>query len=695
MQELCVIVLDVGPDSMSDNAVACAIDAASTLLHSKMVDKVEHEVGVIAFGTATTRNDLADECTARSGIADQYQNITTAIPIGLPMPPSLKALHDLSRPPEDNDHSSTNTNHVSCDFVDALTVALDHIAKEIAPGAAEVVQRFHRRRLILLSSFRSPVKPDPNGEFIDTLIQSWVSRSIEFEVLCVDEDFSTNKVKDSNLALVHSMLRGLMLAGATPPPILKRIKDPVLLAGLFPVKEYSPTHTLSSVALSIGDTLKIPVKLATKTTREKFPPLGKESPLTPPSDGGGGGIEISREWFREDDVHKEHPIPDAERVVGYRYGKDVVPMSTEDLELATFHPNGTQGLTVVGCVDASTIPRHALMSHALVMVANKDVGPAKAALSSIIRRLHARGQVLIIRRVRPRGALQFLVAHPVVGCVEGPSKALPNFKACVDHFVCNVLPFREDVRAFSFSSFDRDDRHPTEEQYQAALDLIDEMTSGHNDEGGLGDPASMPNPALHRFINHMVAKALDESLKERDDPERDALLRVVLSPRRSTESSRVREAAQRLARSLPGLEETTSKSVRLIHPAVRRVREECAEEDFRAMMAQENYADALTGATRVVTALVRTDESRAVSLLLTMRIECKTRRHQVNAFNAHLTSIFESLNDTEPGFLRAAAQQGATPISVDEISVGGDTTYRGDDGVQPHEVEEFINKYVP
>lgn len=693
MQELCVIVLDVGP-SMSDNAVACAIDAVSTLLHSKMVDKVEHEVGVVAFGTATTRNDLADECTAASGTADQYQNILTAIPIGLPMPLSLKALHDLSRRSDDNDHSDSDTNKntriVSCDFVDALTVALDHIAKEIAPGAAEVVQRFHRRRLILLSSFRSPVKPDPNGEFIDTLIQSWVSRSIDLEVLCVDEDLSsTDKVKESNVALVHRMLRGLALAGATPPPILKRIKDPVLLAGSFPVKEYSPTHTLSSVALSIGNTLKIPVKLATKTTREKFPPLGKESPLTPPSDEGGGGIEISREWFREDDVRKEHPIPDAERVVGYRYGKDVVPMSAEDLELATFHPKGPQGLTVVGCVDATTIPRHALMSHALVMVANKDIRPAKAALSSIIRRLHARGQVFIIRRVRPRGALQFLVAHPVVGCAEEPeSKELLNFKACVDHFVCNVLPFREDVRAFSFSSFDRDDRRPTEEQYQAALDLIDEMTSGHDDEGGQSDPTTMPNPALHRFINHMVAKALNENVTERDDPERDALLRVVLRPKRSAERyDRVREAAQRLARSLPGLEETTSKSVRLLHPAVHKVREECAEEDFKAMMAQENYADALTGATRVVSALVRIDESRAVSLLLTMRMECKTRRHQVNAFNAHLTSIFESLNDTEPEFLRAAAQAGATPISVDEMIVGGD-------GVQPLEAEEFRNKYV-
>jgi ATP-dependent DNA helicase 2 subunit 2 len=677
---------------MSDNAVACAIDVASTLLHSKMVDKVEHEVGVIAFGTATTRNDLADECTARSGNADQYQNITTAIPIGLPMSPSLKALHSLSRRPEDNDQSSTNKNHVSCDFVDALTVALDHIAKEIAPGAAEVVQRFHRRRLILLSSFRSPVKPDPNGEFIDTLIQSWVSRSIEFEVLCVDEDFSTDKVKESNLAFVHRMLQGLVLAGATPPPILKRIKNPILLAGSFPVKEYSPTHTLSSVALSIGDTLKIPVKLATKTTREKFPTLGKESPLTPPSDGAGGGIEISREWFREDDERKEHPIPDAERVVGYRYGKDVVPMSAEDLELATFRPNGPQGLTVVGCVDAATIPRHALMSHALVMVANKDVGPAKTALSSIIRRLHARDQVLIIRRVRPRGTLQFLVAHPVLGLVEAPSKEWLNFKACSDHFVCNVLPFREDVRAFSFSSFDRDDRRPTEEQYQAALDLIDEMTSGHDDEGGLSDPTSLPNPALHRFINHMVSKALDESFKERDDPERDALLRVVLRPR-SAESSRVREAAQRLVRSLPGLEDSSSKSVRLLHPAVHKVREECAEEDFKAMMAQENYADALTGATRVVTALVRIAESRAVSLLLTMRMECKTRRHQVNAFNTHLTSIFEFLNDTEPGFLRAAAQAGATPISVEEMSVGGDTSYRGD-GVQPHVAEEFRKKYI-
>ena len=701
MQELCVLVLDVGP-SMSDVAVNCAVDAVSTFIQSKMVDKVDHEVGLVAFGTPTTRNDLADECTAQSDVVDQYQNITTVIPIGIPMPPSIKALHHLAqttRQPESYIQGSSN--HISCDFVDALTVTLDHIAKEIAPGAAEVVQRFHRRRLVLISNFQSPVKPDPNGEFIEHLTQSWVSRSMGIEVLCIDDsvaDRSSDSVKESNLALVRRMLRGLTQTGNSPPPLMKRIKDPALLAGSFPIKEYLPTHTLSSVVLSIGDTLKIPVKLATKTTKEKFPTLGKESPLIPPSGdtGDGGGIEISREWFRQDDVHRKHPIPEEERVVGYRYGKDVVPMSAEDLDLATFRPKGPPGLTVVGCVHASSIPRHALMSHALVMVSHKDVMPAKSALSALVRRLHARGQVLIIRRTRPRGALQFLVAYPVVGCtacaVNDDSYTVPSYQ--VDHFVCNVLPFREDIRSFFFSSFDRDDRRPTEDQYQAAIDLIDGMTVKGDDAdsrtGGL-----VPNPTLHRFMAYVVGKALDQRAVK-PDPEDDPLLRLVLRPR-SADNEDVLRAARTFARSL-GMDETTKKHQRLyqiLHPAVHKVREEHAEEDFRAMMAQENYVDAMNGAARLVKALVgrsiheeQRGSQQAVSLLLAMRAECLSRRYQVNLFNDHLESIFEALAATRLDFLRTAAQAGCVPITSEEA--GGDAGW----GVSAKEAEDFTTKYL-
>lgn len=113
-----MIVLDVGENtivvsgkggvSFFDRAKLCV----SKIVQKKIISKPADEVALILMGADDTKNDLNTSLTG-------FDNIVEAIPMQIPTWEMVRSLEKLS--PSD---------YSSCDWVDALTVALNFAKNE-------------------------------------------------------------------------------------------------------------------------------------------------------------------------------------------------------------------------------------------------------------------------------------------------------------------------------------------------------------------------------------------------------------------------------------------------------------------------------------------------------------------------------------------------------------------------------------
>ena len=244
----------------------------SAFLHSKLEFKPFHEVALVLLGTATTDNRLHSEC-AQANADDQYVNITTlgfgekSAALHRPTKETFrtfeKALRDLSPPPPPNNFYP--------DFVNALSVALDEIVTSVSGDAR---REKLPKRIILISNFLSPIEVSIDTDnFLDSLCSTMIRHGVTLEIY-----ERSRAVKNANVEVVDGICSRL----AKVNPSVRHISCGIDLAGIFPLREHRVTTAYFSGVLEVGKTLKIPVKMAIKSDKEKAPKITKESPLAPP-----------------------------------------------------------------------------------------------------------------------------------------------------------------------------------------------------------------------------------------------------------------------------------------------------------------------------------------------------------------------------------------------------------------------------
>ena len=260
-----------------------------------------------------------------------------------------------------------------------------------------------------------------------------------------------------------------------------------------------------------------------------------------------------------------------------QYGTSLVAMDENQLSRASYSP--PQILQLLGFTSMESIPRHYFMSHTLIMVANKG-DPKKnkeknkiagIALAALVQAMEEKESVAIIRFVKAGRNLkvEVLVGQPVKATGATPA-----------HLILNVLPFREDIRTFPFGSFDKDDRRPTQAQFEAALHLVDSMPlkTALNKEELI--PQHTATPYLHRLVGFFMGKALDPGTQVMS-PEDDVLLQRVLTPAEGPTPGAAHEAAKAAAVQFP-----TGQHAKALRRAVRKLSPGREEEDFKTMMEQ-------------------------------------------------------------------------------------------------------------
>ncbi|KAK2985233.1 hypothetical protein RJ640_015941 [Escallonia rubra] len=289
------------------------------------------------------------------------------------------------------------------------------------------------------------------------------------------------------------------------------------------------TRNISPVTIYRGDfelspKMKIKVWVYKKTSEEKFPTLKKYSDKAPSTDRfATHEIKVDYEYKSVEDPGKV--VPPEQRIKGFRYGPQVVPISSAELETVKFKPE--KSVKLLGFTDAANIMRHYYMKDVNIFIAEPGNTKAILAVSALARAMKEMNKVAIVRCVWRQGQ-----GNVVVGVLT------PNLsdKAIPDSFYFNILPFAEDVREFQFPSFSNfpSSFQPNEQQQEAADNLVKMLDLAPTGEEEALQPDFTPNPVLERFYHHLELKSrhpnaalppLDDTLKKITEPDPELISR--------------------------------------------------------------------------------------------------------------------------------------------------------------------------
>ncbi|RZC12173.1 ATP-dependent DNA helicase 2 subunit KU80 [Glycine soja] len=261
--------------------------------------------------------------------------------------------------------------------------------------------------------------------------------------------------------------------------------------GSVPMNAGSSTFLTQICASSISNTgfpSKIrQVMVYKKTTEEKFPSMKKYSDKAPPNDKFAKH-EVKIDYEHKSSKDPDKVVPPDQRIKGYPYGPQIVPISSAEWEAVKFKPE--KGVKLMGFTDSSNVFRHHYMKDVYVFLPEPGNTRAMIAVSAVARAMKEMNKVAIVRCVWRQGQ-----ANVVIGVL---TPNLSDKENIPDSFYLNVLPFAEDVREFQFPSFTNFPAswQPNGQQLEAAANLIKTLDLAPHGQEEVLLPDFTPNPVL-------------------------------------------------------------------------------------------------------------------------------------------------------------------------------------------------------
>lgn len=493
-KESLVLLLDVGPKThgvLPQVEKVCAM-----LLEKKLIYNKFDEVGIVLFGTAETNNELTKEVGG-------YENIVVLRGIKVVDGDLVDVLDQLPR------------GTVPGDFLDAIVVGMDMLIKKYGPTNKG------KKRLCLITNALSHLRDPYEGtkeDQVSTIALQMTEQAIKLECVVVRGKLTSDadkQVMDENDQLLdlftkRTWAKTLYVESATS------------LLGALRTRSIAPV-TIFRGDLEISSRLKIKVWVYKKTSEEKFPTLKKYSDKAPASDKfATREIKVDYEYRSIHDPDKV--VPPEQRIKGYRYGPEVVPISSDAWEAVKFKPE--KSVKLLGFTDAKNILRQYYMKDVNIFIAEPGKREAVIAVSALARAMKEMNKVAIVRCVWRQGQ-----AGVVIGVLTPNVSLKDNIP---DSLYFNVLPFAEDVREFQFPSFKNLPAtfQPTEEQQEAADNLVMMLDLAPPAKEENLKPDLTPNPVLERFYHFLELKVknpdaavppLDEALKKITEPDAELL----------------------------------------------------------------------------------------------------------------------------------------------------------------------------
>ncbi|VAH96463.1 unnamed protein product [Triticum turgidum subsp. durum] len=328
--------------------------------------------------------------------------------------------------------------------------------------------------------------------------------------MCWESGVQHNSVMDENDRLLYHF-RDRSVAKVV------QVDTPTALLGALKTRNVLPV-TIFRGDLEVSSTFKIKVWAYKKTSEEKFPTLKKYSDKAPPSDQFASH-EVKVDYEYKSILEPDTVIPPDQRIKGYLYGPQVVPISSAEWEAVKFKPE--KGVKLLGFADRSSIPRSYFMKDVNSFVPEPGNTKAMVAVSALARAMQEMNKVAILRCVwrQNQANVAFGVLTPNISSVNN----VP------DSFYFNILPFAEDIRDFPFRSFSSlpPSSQPTEEQQEAADNLVKMLDLAPPGREEILRPDFTPNPMLERFYSYLDLKSKQP---DANPPPLDSCLRRITEP---------------------------------------------------------------------------------------------------------------------------------------------------------------------
>ncbi|KAL5187784.1 ATP-dependent DNA helicase 2 subunit KU80 [Glycine soja] len=491
--EALLLLLDVGPSmhpALSEIEKVC-----SMLVHKKLIYSKYDEVGIVLFGTEDTNNELTTEVGG-------YQHVVVLKNIKVVDGDIVEALQQLPRG--------------TTDVLDAVIVGMDVLVKKFG------VTNKGKKRVCLITNAQCQIKESDEGtkeEQVTTIAKQMTAHGIKMESIIMRGKLS----QDANKGIMDENDRLLNIFSKETSTRLLYVENPISLFGALRTRNIALV-TVFRGHLEISPKLSIKVMVYKKTTEEKFPSMKKYSDKAPPNDKFAKH-EVKIDYEHKSSKDPDKVVPPDQRIKGYPYGPQIVPISSAEWEAVKFKPE--KGVKLMGFTDSSNVFRHHYMKDVYVFLPEPGNTRAMIAVSAVARAMKEMNKVAIVRCVWRQGQ-----ANVVIGVL---TPNLSDKENIPDSFYLNVLPFAEDVREFQFPSFTNFPAswQPNGQQLEAAANLIKTLDLAPHGQEEVLLPDFTPNPVLERFYRYLELKSkdpdvavppLDGTLKKITEPDTDLLL---------------------------------------------------------------------------------------------------------------------------------------------------------------------------
>ncbi|KAI5345312.1 hypothetical protein L3X38_013189 [Prunus dulcis] len=523
-----VLLIDVSPSmhkALPEIEKVCSMLAEKKLIYSKY-----DEVAVVLFGTEETENELTKEVGG-------YEHVVVLQNIKVVDGQLVETLQQLPRGTRDGD------------FLDAIIVGMDMLIKKYGETYKG------KKRLCLLTNAQFPIKYPLEGtkeDQVSTIAEHMNTHGMRMESIVVRGSLTG----EANKSVMDENDNLLGIFSKKTCAKLVHVESPTSLLGALRTRKISPV-TIFRGDLELSPKMKIKVWVYKKTMEEKFPTLKKYSDKAPPTDKfATHEVKVDFEYKSVEDPSKV--VPPDQRIKGYRYGPQVIPISSAEWDAVKFKPE--KGVKLLGFSDAKNIMRHYYMKDVNVFIPEPGNTRAILAVSALARAMQDMNKVAILRCVWRQGQ-----GNVVVGVLTPNVSDNDNIP---DSFYFNVLPFAEDVREFQFPSFNNFPAswQPNEQQQEAADDFVRMFDLAPPGKEEALPPGLTPNPVLERFYRHLELKSrhpdaavppLDETLRMITEPDKELLsqngsvLDVFRSRFEVKENPKLKKSSRRFLRDKP------------------------------------------------------------------------------------------------------------------------------------------------
>ncbi|WCJ22843.1 ATP-dependent DNA helicase 2 subunit KU80 [Euphorbia peplus] len=660
-----ILLLDVGPSM--HNVLHEMSRVCSMLIQKKLVYHKNDEVGVVVFGTEDTENELTVEVGG-------YKHIKVLQKIKVVNRDAVDILQELPR------------GTVAGDYLDAIVVGMDMMIKKYQ------LTNKGKKRLLLITDARNPIKEPYEGtkeDQVGTIAVQMEAHGMRMETIVVRERL----FEDTDQQIVDENDRLLRLFSEKTSSKVVYVESPTSLLGALKTRRILPV-TVFRGDLEISPVMKIKVWVYKKTSEEKLPTLKRYSDNAPPTDKyATHEVKVEFEYKSIEDPSKV--VPPDQRIKGYRYGPQVVPISSTEWDSVKFKPE--KSVKLLGFTDASNVLRHYYMKDAYVFIPEPRNAKATVAVSALARAMKELNRVAIIRCVWRQGQ-----SSVVVGVLT------PNIShkdKTTDSFIFNVLPFAEDVREFQFPSLNNPPAawQPNDKQQEAADNLVLMLDLAPPGKEEALMPEFTPNPILQRFYHCLDLKSkqpdaavppLDKALKKITEPdpqllrENNRVIDTFLKSFEAKENPKLKKSSRRFLADKP----SGSDDEKDYGPGIG---DSTPVQDFEAMMSRRDdpswIGKAIEGMKNKIYSMVENSHEgdiypKAFECLVALRkgCICEQEPKQFNDFLRYLITYCQKKN--LGNFCEFLTSKGMTLISKSEAV---------DSEVLDDEAKSFLIKNEP